>query len=107
MPRFYDQEGYPANKPPWGTLNCIDWNTGQLVWKKPLGEYPGLAAKGGPATGTENYGGAIVTAGQGPPELLRAALWHSGDALSFPVSPVLFHHAGLATLPANTDGTQR
>ncbi|HEY3913308.1 MAG TPA: c-type cytochrome, partial [Verrucomicrobiae bacterium] len=62
-PRFYDQEGYPANKPPWGTINCIDLNTGKLIWKKPLGEYPELAAKGIPATGTENYGGAIVTAG--------------------------------------------
>jgi quinoprotein glucose dehydrogenase len=62
-PRFLDQEGYPANKPPWGTLNCIDLNTGKLVWKKPLGEYPELAAKGVPITGTENYGGAIVTAG--------------------------------------------
>jgi quinoprotein glucose dehydrogenase len=62
-PRFYDQEGYPANKPPWGTLNCIDLNTGKLVWQKPLGQYPELAAQGVPATGTENYGGAIVTAG--------------------------------------------
>jgi quinoprotein glucose dehydrogenase len=62
-PKFYDHEGYPANKPPWGTLNCIDLNTGQLVWKVPLGEYPELAAPGLPKTGTENYGGAIVTAG--------------------------------------------
>jgi quinoprotein glucose dehydrogenase len=62
-PRFYDQDGYPANKPPWGTINCIDLNTGKLIWQKPLGEYPELAAKGLPPTGTENYGGAIVTAG--------------------------------------------
>ncbi|HEX4122777.1 MAG TPA: PQQ-binding-like beta-propeller repeat protein [Verrucomicrobiae bacterium] len=62
-PRFYDRDGYPANKPPWGTINCIDLNTGKLIWKKPLGEYPELAAKGLPPTGTENYGGAIVTAG--------------------------------------------
>jgi quinoprotein glucose dehydrogenase len=62
-PRFYDQEGYPANKPPWGTLNCIDLNSGKLLWKTPLGEYPELAAQGIPTTGTENYGGAIVTAG--------------------------------------------
>jgi len=62
-PRFYDQEHYPANKPPWGTLNCIDLNTGKLVWKVPLGEYPELTAAGIPKTGTENYGGAIVTAG--------------------------------------------
>ncbi len=62
-PRFYDNEGYPANKPPWGTLNCLDLNTGKLVWKVPLGEYPELAAQGVPKTGTENYGGPIVTAG--------------------------------------------
>jgi len=62
-PKFFDQEGYQANKPPWGTLNCIDLNTGKLVWKVPLGEYPELTRQGIPKTGTENYGGAIVTAG--------------------------------------------
>jgi quinoprotein glucose dehydrogenase len=61
--RFWDKDGYPANKPPWGTLNCIDLNTGKLEWKVPLGEYPGLAAKGTPPKGTLNFGGAIVTAG--------------------------------------------
>jgi quinoprotein glucose dehydrogenase len=61
--RFYDTEGYPANKPPWGTLNCLDLNTGRLLWKVPLGEYPKLAAEGLRHTGTENYGGPIVTAG--------------------------------------------
>ncbi|MCX6894947.1 MAG: PQQ-binding-like beta-propeller repeat protein [Verrucomicrobia bacterium] len=62
-PKFYDPEGFPANKPPWGTLNCIDLNTGKLVWRKPLGEDPRLVAEGLRNTGTENYGGAIVTAG--------------------------------------------
>jgi quinoprotein glucose dehydrogenase len=62
-PRFLDNEGYPASKPPWGTLNCLDLNSGKLIWKVPLGEYPALAAQGVPKTGTENYGGAIVTAG--------------------------------------------
>ncbi|MCX6927012.1 MAG: PQQ-binding-like beta-propeller repeat protein [Verrucomicrobia bacterium] len=62
-PKFYDPEGYPANKPPWGTLNCIDLNTGKLLWKVPHGEYPELTARGMAKTGTENYGGAIVTAG--------------------------------------------
>ena len=62
-PRFLDNEGYPASKPPWGTLNCLDLNTGKLLWTVPLGEYPALAAQGVPTTGTENYGGAIVTAG--------------------------------------------
>ena len=62
-PKFYDPEGYPANKPPWGTLNCIDLNTGKLLWKVPLGEDGKLKAEGLPKTGTENYGGPIVTAG--------------------------------------------
>ena len=61
--RFLDPEGYPAVAPPWGTLNAINLNTGEYVWKIPLGEYPELAAKGQSDTGTENYGGPIVTAG--------------------------------------------
>ena len=61
--RFLDPEGYPAIAPPWGTLNAINLNTGEYVWKIPFGEYPELAAKGLKNTGTENYGGPIVTAG--------------------------------------------
>ncbi len=61
--KFLDPEGYPAAAPPWGTLNAINLNTGEYVWKIPLGEYPDLAAKGLKNTGTENYGGPIVTAG--------------------------------------------
>lgn len=61
--RFLDPEGYPAVAPPWGTLNAINLNTGEYAWKIPLGEYPELAAKGLTNTGTENYGGPIVTAG--------------------------------------------
>jgi quinoprotein glucose dehydrogenase len=61
--KFLDAEGYPAVAPPWGTLNAINLNTGEYVWKIPLGEYPELASKGQKNTGTENYGGPIVTAG--------------------------------------------
>jgi quinoprotein glucose dehydrogenase len=61
--RFLDPEGYPAVAPPWGTLNAINLNTGEYLWKIPLGEYPELAAQGQKNTGTENYGGPIVTAG--------------------------------------------
>src|SRR5260370_35079522 len=59
--KFLDPEGYPAVAPPWGTLNAINLNTGEYVWKIPFGEYPELAAKGQNNTGTENYGGPIVT----------------------------------------------
>ena len=61
--KFLDPEGYPAVAPPWGTLNAINLNTGEYVWKIPLGEYPDLAARGQKSTGTENYGGPVVTAG--------------------------------------------
>jgi len=61
--KFLDPGGYPGVAPPWGTLNAINLNTGEYVWKIPLGEYPELASKGQKDTGTENYGGPIVTAG--------------------------------------------
>jgi quinoprotein glucose dehydrogenase len=57
------KDGYPAIKPPWGTLTAINLNTGEHAWKTTLGEYPELKAKGVPPTGTENYGGSVVTAG--------------------------------------------
>ena len=61
--KFLDPDGYPAVKPPWGTLNAIDLNKGEIVWRIPFGEYPELAAKGLRNTGSENYGGPVVTAG--------------------------------------------
>ncbi|MGZ3811948.1 MAG: outer membrane protein assembly factor BamB family protein [Mucilaginibacter sp.] len=61
--KFLSKEGYPAIAPPWGTLNAIDMNTGKMVWRIPLGDDPEFTQKGRPATGTENYGGPVVTAG--------------------------------------------
>lgn len=68
--KFLDPDGYPAVAPPWGTLNAIDLNTGEFAWKIPFGEYPELAAKDttgsepyGKQTGSESYGGPVVTAG--------------------------------------------
>ncbi|HKS79875.1 MAG TPA: nucleoside hydrolase [Candidatus Acidoferrales bacterium] len=62
--KFLDPDGYPAIAPPWGTLTAINLNTGEQAWKVNLGEYPALAAQGLKNTGTENYGGLIVTAGE-------------------------------------------
>jgi quinoprotein glucose dehydrogenase len=61
--RWLDTNGYPALKPPWGTLNAIDLNTGEYRWRVPLGEDPTLTARGIAPTGLENYGGPLVTAG--------------------------------------------
>jgi quinoprotein glucose dehydrogenase len=61
--KFLDPEGYPAIAPPWGTLTAINLNSGEQAWKIPLGEYPELAVKGMDRTGTENYGGPVVTGG--------------------------------------------
>jgi quinoprotein glucose dehydrogenase len=61
--KFNDPDGYPAVAPPWGTLNAINLDTGEYVWKIPFGQYPELVAKGISDTGSENYGGPIVTAG--------------------------------------------
>ncbi|MEM6320164.1 MAG: PQQ-binding-like beta-propeller repeat protein [Bacteroidota bacterium] len=60
--KFVDQDGYPAITPPWGTLNAINLNTGEISWKVTLGEYPELAEQGMTETGCESYGGPVVTA---------------------------------------------
>jgi quinoprotein glucose dehydrogenase len=61
--QLLDHQGYPAIKPPWGQLTAINLNTGEFAWQVPLGEFPQLTARGVPRTGTETFGGSIVTAG--------------------------------------------
>jgi quinoprotein glucose dehydrogenase len=58
-----DPDGYPPLTPPWGTLNAIDLDAGTIKWRIPFGEYPELVAKGMRHTGSDNYGGPVVTAG--------------------------------------------
>lgn len=60
---FVDDRWYPAVKPPWGTLNAVDLNTGKRLWQVTLGEYEQLTKEGVPPTGTRNYGGPVVTKG--------------------------------------------
>jgi quinoprotein glucose dehydrogenase len=61
--KFLDPDGYPAVQPPWGSLTAIDLNSGEIVWKIPFGEFPELVKRGIRDTGSENYGGSVVTAG--------------------------------------------
>jgi glucose dehydrogenase len=60
--RFWDDNKYPCQQPPWGELVAISANTGDIVWKIPFGVYPELIAKGIAPTGTPNLGGPITTA---------------------------------------------
>jgi quinoprotein glucose dehydrogenase len=82
--RFVDKDGYPGIKPPWGTLNAVDLNSGKLLWKVPLGEYAELVKRGLGITGSRNYGGPVVTKGglvfiaATPDEKIRAFDKNSG-----------------------------
>lgn len=58
--KFLDSNGLPGISPPWGTMHAIDLNTGEYIWSIPFGNTPELG-KEGKSTGTENYGGAVVT----------------------------------------------
>jgi membrane-bound PQQ-dependent dehydrogenase (glucose/quinate/shikimate family) len=56
--RFWDENQSPCQKPPWGTLNAVDVNTGEIVWKVPLGVVDGVNGE----TGSPNLGGSVATA---------------------------------------------
>jgi quinoprotein glucose dehydrogenase len=59
--KFLDNRGLPAIAPPWGTLNAIDLNSGKQLWRIPLGNEPLLMKEGISGTGSENYGGPVIT----------------------------------------------
>jgi quinoprotein glucose dehydrogenase len=61
--RFWDENQWPCQRPPWGTLNAIDLDEGHIAWKVPLGVVDALVARGLPPTGAPSLGGAIATAG--------------------------------------------
>ena len=86
-PFFLDPDGFPAVSPPWGTLNAIDLNKGEILWKVPLGEYPELVTRGIRDTGAKSFGGPVLTAGNlifiagTPDEKIRAFDKYSGKVL--------------------------
>jgi quinoprotein glucose dehydrogenase len=99
---FLDPDGFPALRPPWGTLNALDLNTGEYRWQRVLGETPGL-----PGAGAENQGGPLVTAGgvvfiaATKDEKIRAfdsatgrLLWESALPAGGYVTPVTYSVAG-------------
>lgn len=61
--RFWDENRYPCQQPPWGHLTAIDVDKGEFRWRVTLGVFDELVAKGIPPTGTSNLGGSLVTAG--------------------------------------------
>ncbi len=61
--RFWDNNHYPCQQPPWGTLNAVNLSTGEIAWTVPLGVVDALEAKGIPKTGIYNLGGSMATAG--------------------------------------------
>jgi quinoprotein glucose dehydrogenase len=116
--KFLDPDGYPAVVPPWGTLSAINLNTGRYAWKIPLGEYPELAATGVKNTGTENYGGPIVTAGglvfiaatnfdrkfRAFDKLTGKLLWESTLPLGGNATPVTYEVGGRQFIVINATG---
>ncbi len=85
--RFLLKNGFPAIKPPWGTLNAIDLEAGEIRWQVPLGAFQELLDRGIPPTGTQNLGGPLLTAsglvfiGASMDEKFRAFDSASGDIL--------------------------
>jgi quinoprotein glucose dehydrogenase len=61
--RFEDDNHYPCQRPPWGTMDAVNLNTGKIAWSVTLGVVDALMAKGVPKTGIYNLGGSVVTAG--------------------------------------------
>ncbi len=54
---------YPCQKPPWGQLNAVDANTGEIIWQRPVGVAEGLP-EGKRNTGLPyGYAGPTATAG--------------------------------------------
>jgi quinoprotein glucose dehydrogenase len=77
---FRAQNGLPAFSPPWTSIVAYDLNQGTILWRRPIGTTPGLAAKGITDTGSSDLirNGPVATAGgvlfiaSGPDRMIHA-----------------------------------
>jgi quinoprotein glucose dehydrogenase len=95
--RFYGQFGFifraknglPAFSPPWSSIVAYDLNKGTILWRRPIGTTPGLAAQGITDTGSSDLirNGPVVTAGgvlflaSGPDRMVHALDKDTGKTL--------------------------
>jgi quinoprotein glucose dehydrogenase len=61
--KLLDNEGYPGNKPPWGSLTALNLNNGKILFKVPLGDDKKLSDRGLENIGTQNLGAPVATLG--------------------------------------------
>lgn len=86
---FRAQNGLPTISPPWSSIVAYDLNKGTILWRRPIGTTPGLAAKGITDTGSSDIirNGPVVTAGgvlflaSGPDRTLHALDKDTGKTL--------------------------
>jgi quinoprotein glucose dehydrogenase len=86
---FYAENGLPAFSPPWSSLVAYDLNKGTILWRRPIGTTPGLAANGITDTGSAAFmrNGPVVTAGgllfiaSGPDRMIHALDKDTGKTL--------------------------
>ena len=112
---FLDNEKLPASVPPWGKLNAIDIDTGQINWSTPTGFRETKSGK--IIKGDFSFGGVLSTAGNllfatgTPDKYIRAYEAKSGKKLwefelpsSGSSSPISYLYKGEQYILVNAGG---
>jgi quinoprotein glucose dehydrogenase len=60
--KLVDQKGMPCIQPPWGEMIAVNGNSGEILWRHPLGSAEMYGAAGA-ETGLINRGSSLATAG--------------------------------------------
>ena len=110
-----DNEKLPASVPPWGKLNAIDIDTGQINWSTPTGSRETKSGK--IIKGDFSFGGVLSTAGNllfatgTPDKYIRAYEAKSGKKLwefelpsSGSSSPISYLYKGEQYILVNAGG---